>query len=294
VEDIIDRVKLESFLSRIPVVLERIKTWVETGGDGDYIRKAIAAPTPKNEEAAWDAALMTINQLKLFYDFGKELESIVEMLTVALCSHQSKRRQPRASKKADARLLIDSLVKVLTFVLQFDNIKMVCPMSIRSDFSYYRRTINRIKLTKRDVNITIRDEDANKFSIFYAYPTPMMNTVNETLVNFLKRTPSITRQLVSTVFAALANACLSYVMKKQKQQQAQGLCSSSSSSSTSSESSPSTTAVVSSCIHAMTSSIILFDHINPTGAFKKSPIHIKSCIRLLKIYNDDNLLNALR
>eukprot|EP01115_Flamella_aegyptia_P006000 TRINITY_DN25371_c0_g2_i1.p1 TRINITY_DN25371_c0_g2~~TRINITY_DN25371_c0_g2_i1.p1 ORF type:complete len:95 (+),score=5.83 TRINITY_DN25371_c0_g2_i1:38-322(+) len=52
------------------------------------------------------------------------------------------------------------------------------------------------------------------------------------------------------------------------------------------------------CLRCMTGSIILFDHLHAQGAFsKRSPIHIKGCITVLKNFTGgptDGLLNALR
>jgi len=50
---------------------------------------------------------------------------------------------------------------------------------------------------------------------------------------------------------------------------------------------------------AMTGSIILYDHINPKGAFhKKSPIQIRQAVQVLKGHEGkdktDTLINALR
>ena len=67
---------------------------------------------------------------------------------------------------------------------------MVNP-AIQNDFSYYRRTLNRMKISKKDLNIRIRDELANRMSLFFAYPTPMMKVLSETTAKFL--------QTVSTV-----------------------------------------------------------------------------------------------
>lgn len=61
---------------------------------------------------------------------------------------------------------------------------MVNP-AIQNDFSYYRRTLNRMKLSKKDANIKIRDELANRMSLFFAYPTPMMKVLSETTAKFL-------------------------------------------------------------------------------------------------------------
>jgi len=91
------------------------------------------------------------------------------------------------------------MADMFDFVLRFDDLKvnsllgnvrdwqlaqMVNP-AIQNDFSYYRRTLNRMKLSKKDMNISIRDELANRMSLFFAYPTPMMNVINETTVKFL-------------------------------------------------------------------------------------------------------------
>lgn len=62
--------------------------------------------------------------------------------------------------------------------------QMVNP-AIQNDFSYYRRTLNRMKLSKKDANIKIRDELANRMSLFFAYPTPMMKVLSETTAKFL-------------------------------------------------------------------------------------------------------------
>jgi len=61
---------------------------------------------------------------------------------------------------------------------------MVNP-AIQNDFSYYRRTLNRMKTQQKDVNIKVRDELANRMSLFYAYPTPMMKVLSETTAGFL-------------------------------------------------------------------------------------------------------------
>lgn len=76
---------------------------------------------------------------------------------------------------------------------------MVNP-AIQNDFSYYRRTLNRMKLSKKDMNLTIRDELANRMSLFFAYPTPMMNALSETTVKFLNEVCiSIYPDLICTV-----------------------------------------------------------------------------------------------
>ena len=69
------------------------------------------------------------------------------------------------------------LAQVLTFALDFDDLKMSNP-SIQNDFSYYRRTLSRLKMTPENKalldNAVVKDELANRMSLFYAYPTPML------------------------------------------------------------------------------------------------------------------------
>jgi len=151
---------------------------------------------------------------------------------------------------------------------------MVNP-AIQNDFSYYRRTLNRKKITKTDLNITIRDELANKMSLFFAYPTPMMNVINETTVKFLSQDSSVPRDNVTMALATMANVCQDMIVQKRFTNDATNMF----------------------CLRSMTGSVILFDHLHASGAFsKKSPINIRGVIAALKSFPgaSDGLLNALR
>lgn len=101
---------------------------------------------------------------------------------------------------------------------------MVNP-AIQNDFSYYRRTLNRMKLSKKDMNIKIRDELANRMSLFFAYPTPMMRVLSETTVKFLssvrdsatiliQKDSTVPRENVTNALATIANVCHDMVLKK--------------------------------------------------------------------------------
>jgi len=155
---------------------------------------------------------------------------------------------------------------------------MVNP-AIQNDFSYYRRTLNRMKMTKKDMNLSIRDELANRMSLFFAYPTPMMKVLSETTVKFLspQESTGIPRENVTTALSTMANVCHAMVDKKKFESEQTNMF----------------------CLRAMTGAIILYDHLHGQGAFaKKSQINIKGCITVLKNYSGaestDGLLNALR
>jgi len=253
-------------LNKSPQILDRLLKYT---GCEEFIRKAITNPGPESEDAAWEAVLPAVDQLQQFYDFSIELEGCFPKLLVALCKNDPKSQL--SSHKALAKQLAD----VFDFVLRFDDAKMVNP-AIQNDFSYYRRTLNRMKLSKKDTNIKIRDELANRMSLFFAYPTPMMKVLSETTAKFLSTDTSVPRENVTSALATLANVCHDMVEGKRFTQENYNLLS----------------------LRAMVGSIILYDHVSEQGAFvKKSPINIKGCISVLKNYqghNTDGLLNALR
>jgi len=262
-------IQVAAVLTKPPAILEKLSGYT---GCEDFIRKAITTPGPENEDAAWGAVVPAVEQLREFYDFSLELDVCFPKLLVALCKTNPK--ENIGAQQALAKQLAD----VFDFVLRFDDLKMVNP-AIQNDFSYYRRTLNRKKITKTDVNITIRDELANKMSLFFAYPTPMMNVINETTVKFLSQDSSVPRDNVTMALATMANVCQEMIAQKKFTNEATNMF----------------------CLRAMTGSVILFDHLHASGAFsKKSPINIKGVITALKTYqaggsgSTDGLLNALR
>jgi len=258
--------EVSAVLVKGPKILEKLQNY---SGCEEAIRKAITTPGPENEDAAWNTVLPSVEQLKEFYDFSLELEACFPKLLVALCKTDPK--QNIKSQQALAKQMAD----VFDFVLRFDDLKMVNP-AIQNDFSYYRRTLNRKKITKTDVNITIRDELANRMSLFFAYPTPMMNIVNETTVKFLAQDSSVPRDNVTMALATMANVCQEMVFQKKINQDHLNMF----------------------CLRSMTGAVILFDHLHNLGAFsRRSPINIKGCITVLKNHqtgSTDGLLNALR
>jgi len=126
----------------------------------------------------------------------------------------------------------------------------------------------------------VRDELANRMSLFFAYPTPMMNSLTDTTVKFLEQDNTVSKSNVTNTLATMANMC-EYMVQSGKVTN-------------------SATRIF--CLRAMTGAIILYDHIHESGAFtKKSPINMRGCITILKdksVVEDvkplAGLLNALR
>jgi hypothetical protein len=258
-------------LDKAPQILDKLTNYT---GCEEHIRKAITNPGPETEDEAWLSVLPAVEQLKEFYDFSIELEQCFPKLLTALCQDDPKtnleKRQALAKQFANA----------FDFVLRFDDLKMLNP-AIQNDFSYYRRTLNRMKLSKKHHGeITIKDELANRMSLFFAYPTPMMNVINETTSNFLSQNQSVPQDNLTTALALMASVCEDMVTNKRFQKDDTNMF----------------------CLRCMTGAIILYDHLHSHGAFsKKSGIPIRACITILKTYQPqsggsttDGLLNALR
>ncbi|CAG8435027.1 7264_t:CDS:2 [Diversispora eburnea] len=230
-------------------------------GCGDLIRKAISNPTPDNEEEAWQAVQPAVVKLKRYFEYSGSLEDALPELLKALCEGNVRRNIEQ--HQALTKLLAD----ILDFSFEFDYLKMKTP-SIQNDFSYYRRTLSHLKTAM------IEDELANRISLFYAYPTPMLKTVTDVTALFVAKN-NLGRS-VSECLSGLAAACYHAVIKKRTQR-------------------PETTAF---CLRVMVVSIILYDHIDPQGAFnKQSPINIKSSVKAIQIHGTNeytNLMSALR
>lgn len=258
-------------LDRSSQILNKLTNYT---GCEEHIRKAITSPSTETEDQAWLAVLPAVEQLKEFYDYSQELEQCFPKLLTALCQDDPKtnleKRQALAKQFAD----------VFDFVLRFDDLKMLNP-AIQNDFSYYRRTLNRMKLSKKHHgDITIKDELANRMSLFFAYPTPIMNVINETTSNFLSQNSSVPQHNLTTALALMASVCEDMVTNKRFKTDTTNMF----------------------CLRCMTGAIILYDHLHLPGAFsKKSGIPIRACITALKDFkpesgpvSTDGLLNALR
>jgi len=253
---------LSDFLTRSPGILDKLFKYT---GCGEFIKRAIQNPNKETEEAAWDAILPAIDILLEFYEFSVELHDNFPKLIGALLGEDTLQR-----KASLARQLAD----IFDFVLKFDDAKMINP-AIQNDFSYYRRAYGRMKASEKNYNLKVKEELANRLSLFFAYPTPMMKVLNETTTEYLNTNPA-SKEAVSNLLATLGNGCHFVVEKKPLDDPLNMLL-----------------------LRAMTGSIILFDSTDDLGAFaKKSPINIRGCIQILKSYNGgsptDPLLNALR
>jgi len=257
-------------LSKAEQILEKLQAYK---GCEEFIRSAISKPTPESEKAAWDAILPAVETLQEFYEFSVEVEKIYPKLLTSLFQADDDLKKNLEGQQSLAKQLAD----IFDFALRFDDMKMVNP-GIQNDFSYYRRTLSRMKINNKAGDIKIKDELANRMSLFFAYPTPMMKVLTDTTVNFfLKADPCpINKAQVVAGFSLMANVCLDMVEKNKFENSKTNMF----------------------CLRGMTGSIILVDHLDAVGAFhKRTAINVKGAITKLKNFTEvstDGLLNALR
>ncbi|CAJ0833233.1 3312_t:CDS:2 [Entrophospora sp. SA101] len=215
-------IKISRLLQPTDTLLDSIRQYQ---GCGELIKKAISNPTPDNEEEAWQAVKPAVAKLKRYFEFSALLENAFPELFTVLC--EGNMRTP----------------------------------SIQNDFSYYRRTLSRGKLAietdlKTDM---IEDELANKISLFYAYPTPMLKMVTDVTAHLMTK-DNLGKGILECL-SGLAAACYQTVTRKR----------------------------------VMVVCIILYDHIDPQGAFnKQSPINVIKAIQTHGTSESSNLMSALR
>ncbi|KAG0241514.1 Protein fam49a [Actinomortierella wolfii] len=250
-------------------LLELLRTYE---GCGEYIRQAIGSPCAETEADAWDHVRPAVAKLKMFYRYSTTIENCLPQILETLCIGDV--NENLENHKALARILC----QLLDFVFEFDSLKMKTPQ-IQNDFSYYRRCLSRGKLSNEvDLRSAMNeDELANQVSMFYAYPTPMLKTVTDVTTQFVAQ-HKVGRS-VSECLATLASVCYNTVSNSKKRPQR-----------------PETTAF---CLRVMVIAIIIYDHIDPAGAFgKSSPINIKSSVKAIHSHGNStdtpNLISALR
>ncbi|XP_063675716.1 CYFIP-related Rac1 interactor B-like isoform X2 [Bolinopsis microptera] len=264
--EIVDKV-----LAKTVDILEGLRAYT---GATDPIREAIKNnDCEKSQVTAWKAVCPLVNALNTYYQYSIELDKqVVELLTV-LCS------EPPMESLENHQALAKQFAHVLDFVLAFDDLKMTNP-SIQNDFSFYRRMRNRVKAYSEAEEHEVSNEVANRMSMFYAYPTPMLKMLSNSVTSFVKKNQALPLENTTDIFSTMANLCRCMIEDPQivaRFQQKE------------------TTLFV---LRVMVGAIILYDHVHPVGAFyRKSNIDIKSSIKLLKDQPPntvETLLNALR
>lgn len=267
---------VSSVLDEAPRILKELQDYQ---GANEEIRQAISnALNGELQELAWKAVVPLVGKLKAFYEYALELEAVLPQLLHALCAGPETPIQHLEQQQALAKQFAD----ILHFTLTFDDLKMTNP-SIQNDFSYYRRTLSRRKMANADDDneaIQVTNEMANRMSLFYAYPTPLLKVLSDATSKFVTENKSLPIENTTDCLSTLANLCRRMLENPDF---------------------PSKVANKETylfCLRVMVGLIILYDHVHPIGAFvKNSAIDIKASIKVLKDQPQgsvDGLLNALR
>lgn len=137
---------------------------------------------------------------------------------------------------------------------------------LSNDFSYYRRLLPKFQ---KHPNLKVSDDAASGMALFTAEHIPMTTMLARAASAALEENHNVTVAL-----AIMANSCHKMVKAKKFANIDTNLF----------------------CARAMTGAIVLYDHVDPLGAFhKKSPIAIRSCVVLLKTSfpKENGLMNAI-
>jgi len=234
----------------------------EYKGCQELARKAMSTPTLTNETEAFEGLLVAVDSISQFFNYSKQLEQTVPDLLMSLArGADNENKQSFQDQQALAKQLAD----VFNFALKLDQTRMLRPF-LSNDFSYYRRLLP--KFNKHPA-IKVKDDDASGMALFTAEHIPMTSTLAKAAGSALEKNSYVTAAL-----ALMANSCMSMIKSKKFAKPETNLF----------------------CARAMTGAIVLFDHVDPIGAFhKKSPIALKQCILLLKreFPKEVGLLNAI-
>ncbi|CAL8277673.1 unnamed protein product [Lota lota] len=267
--------EVNEVLTEALVVLQELQAY---SGAGEEIRQAIQRPGEERvQEQAWAAVVPLVGKLKKFYQFSLKLECSLRSLLVALTRSGSSPTQHLEQEQALAR----QFAQILHFTLRFDELKMTNP-AIQNDFSYYRRTISRMRINNlsADEGNEVNNELANRMSLFYANATPMLKTLSDGTTKFVSDNPEV--PIENTTDCLSTMACVCKVMLETPEYRSRFA----------------SDETILFCLRVMVGVIILYDYVHPAGAFvKTSGIDMKGCIRVLKEQppsSVEGLLNALR
>lgn len=163
------------------------------------------------------------------------------------------------------------LVRMFDFIIRFDELKMG-KASIQNDFSFYRRSMNRMKRGEAVADEVerppVNDEMANKMSLFFAYPNPFTKALIDEFSKLEGPAPA-------RCFALIANGTRVMAERRGEGKREEAFA----------------------LFRAMVAAILFYDYAHPSGVFvKKSDIDVVACIVALKRYEGDamDLLNTIR
>lgn len=273
---------VEHVLENAKAILEDIQGY---RGAMAEIREAINNPQSDDaQQKSWDAVQKHVGNLKSYYEFSKELESIVTQLLAQLCSGDMTSNEHLEQQQA----LFRQFAQMLDFTLSFDEAKMVTP-AVQNDFSYYRRRSNQQKMLGdsggarengggEGASEELTGEIQGRMSLFFAESRPMMKSVSDTTSRFVAENKDIPIENTTETLAKMAAICRVMITNGvYRERLVNG-------------------ETVMFILRVMVGVLILYDHVHPNGAFLKNPnIEMDKFVKVLKQHAaNTNLLDALK
>lgn len=200
---------------------------------------------------------------------------------------------PPAQQIDSAQALCKQLARIVDFVFRFDSVKMGTP-ALQNDFSFYRfdqkkkeeeektfknvvyrRVIFRGNLPAGTKTPSISLDLANTISLYLASPTPMLNSLSNATVFFVKAHPALPVSNTTETLATIIHICRHMLERKDFCERI-------------------TPVTRHFFLRVMVGGLILFDHVDAEGgAFcRNSPIDVRAVVELIKTNLDPNQVQS--
>ncbi|ELP85147.1 hypothetical protein EIN_081790 [Entamoeba invadens IP1] len=253
--------KLVEVTSKTADILDKISNYKAKEAE---IRCAIATPSAETEEAAWRAIIPQVQLINSFFEFSRSMKTqFSEAMSVVS-------RTNGTLSVTNLQATTVQIMELIDFAIQFDNKKLMNP-GLQNDFSYYRRSVGKMKQKHRE-DVVLRDDVTNQISMFFAFAAPMVLCLSETATESVKGGTNL--ENFASFLSVVASSCCGSAMVKGQD------------------------AVKN--LRIMTGCILLYDTVVPTGVFNtKGKFNILDCVRALKGFETnrdevDLLVNALK
>jgi hypothetical protein len=215
------------------------------------VQQAISAPTDEHLEAAWEHLKPAVGMLRDYYLYALDLEQAFPELLRSLCEGGIQLESMQALAK--------QLGALLDFVIRFDHIKMNTP-PIQNDFSYYRRSMQRIKAHNGTENGLLSDEEANRMSLFYASHTPVMAVLVAAVQTFASNNSNVSLDSILSALSILAQSTRDMVKQRRFESHATNVF----------------------CLRTMTACVILYDQLDTVVSIHYLIVSFRFFVEFLK------------
>ncbi len=133
--------------TEIPARLDAIlKSLKEYKGCASYIKDSISNPSPENDSKTWKNLHPCVLEIRKFYEISLEI-GIAFSLMLESSFYQIVKKVSATDVVTNLdsqRPDLENLAEFLEFCAEFDFLKVGNP-SLQNDFSYYRRSMSKIK-----------------------------------------------------------------------------------------------------------------------------------------------------